>query len=243
MSPLTAEWIEKAEADVRTFSETAAGPVTVGLSHTAVAVLVLDVMQAVRARCPAVHLTLSEGLSPALIDRVLSGTLDLAICFNPPKDTRLTSRALLDEELYLVGRPEIIGHSARPVTFSTIPQGSVLGLNPIPDSRSIIQTQIQRNQIITSPTLEVDGLEALRRALEAGLGCAILARATVLADIAAGRIHARRITAPVFTRTLALVGLTDRPQTRAFTEVRQVLIDVVAAAAQSGRWPCKPAVH
>ena len=44
----------------------------------------------------------------------------------------------------------------------------------MPASRAIIQTQVLRNQITPSETLEVDSLSALRMALEAGLGCAVL---------------------------------------------------------------------
>ena len=97
--------LSKAEQDVRTFTDAVSGPVSLGLSHTAIAVIALDVMQAVRKHCPGVHLTLSEGLSPTLIGRVLSGSIDLALAYNPPKDTRLATQALLDEDLYLVGHP------------------------------------------------------------------------------------------------------------------------------------------
>jgi LysR family nitrogen assimilation transcriptional regulator len=229
--------LSKAEQDVRTFTDAVSGPVSLGLSHTAIAVISLAVMQAVRKDCPGVHLTLSEGLSPTLIGRVLSGSIDLALAYNPPKDTRLATEALLDEDLYLVGHPDLIGKSSSPIPFSKIPQGSVLGLNPVPASRAIIQTQILRNQIAPSPTLELDSLIALRQALEDGLGCAILARSTVLAELEQKRFHARRIVEPTLVRTLAVISLAERPQTRAFVEVRNTVVEVVRAAARSGRWP------
>src|SRR5947209_1658625 len=84
------------------------------------------------------------------------------------------SALLHDEDLYLVGHPSLIGRSSAPIAFSAIPQRSVVGLTPMPASRAIIQTQVLRNQITPSETLEVDSLSALRMALEAGLGCAIL---------------------------------------------------------------------
>jgi len=227
----------KAETDVRTLTEAASGPITVGLSHTAIAAVALDVMHAVVRHCPGVHMTLAEGLSPTLIDRVLSGSIDIALAYNPPGDARLTSEVLIEEDLYLIGHPKLIGRSSAPIAFSAIPQGSVLGLNPVPASRSIIQTQILRNQISPSPTLEIDSLTALRQALEAGLGCAILARATVLTALEQNLFHCRRIIEPELARSLNIVSLADRPQTRAFTEVRGVLIEVVRAAAQAGRWP------
>jgi LysR family transcriptional regulator, nitrogen assimilation regulatory protein len=109
----------------------------------------------------------------------------------------------------------------------------------MPASRAIIQTQVLRNQIIPSDTLEVDSLSALRMALEAGLGCAILARASVLADLEAEKYHARRIIDPPLTRALALVSLADRPLTKAFLEVRKTMIEVVHAAISDKRWPTK----
>ncbi len=229
--------LSKAEQDVRTFADVVSGPVSLGLSHTAIAMLALEVMQAVQKHCPGVHMTLSEGLSPTLIGHVLSGSIDLALAYNPPKDSRLVTEALLDEDLYLVGRPDLIGKSSSAIAFSAIPQGSVLGLNPVPASRAIIQAQILRNQIAPSPTLEIGSLIAMRQALEEGLGCAIIARSTVLTELEQKRFHARRIVQPTLTRTLAVVSLADRPHTRAFVEVRSTVIDVVRAATKSGRWP------
>jgi len=98
---------------------------------------------------------------------------------------------------------------------------------------------VLRNQITPSETLEVDSLSALRMALEAGLGCAILSRATVLSDLEAEKYHARRIIDPPLTRSCALVSLADRPQTTAFLEVRSTMIEIVRAAVDEGRWPAK----
>ena len=157
--------LAKAEADVRTYNEAASGPVCLGLNHTAIAVIALDIMRAIRESCPGVHLTVVEGLSPSLTERVQSGNVDIALVYNPPKDSRIVIKPLLEEELYLVGHPSIIGRSSSPIAFSAIPQKSVLGLTPLPSSRAIIQTQILRNQIAPSETLEIDSLSAMRLSL------------------------------------------------------------------------------
>src|SRR5262245_14142675 len=115
-----------------------------------------------------------------------------------------------------------------------------MGLHPAPASRSIIQAQTLRNQLTPSLTLEIDSLSALRKALEGGLGCSILARATVAGDLAEGRYGARRIVQPTPTRILHLVSLADRPQTRAFTEVKTLLSNIISGAVASGQWHAKP---
>ncbi|WP_025038763.1 LysR family transcriptional regulator [Bradyrhizobium sp. DOA9] len=228
----------KAEFDVKTFTEVASGPVAVGLTHTAAAVSALPLMKIVGANCPNVHLTISEGLSPHLTERVLSGVLDLALAFNPSNDARLERAPILREELFLVGRPEVIGKSSSPVRFADIPQGAVLGLTP-PTSRAILQTQFLRSQIKPSPTLEIDSLNIMRTALEAGLGCGILARSTVGCDLLRGEVHARRIIEPTLMRDLSLIWLAEHPHTRAFAEVRQMLKDIVLEDVRNGRWPAE----
>ena len=229
----------KAEHDVKTFTEVASGPVSVGLSHTAAAAASLAIMQTIRERCPKVHLTIVEGLSPSLTERVLSSTLDFALVFNPSSDRRLRRESLLEEELYLVGHRDIIGRTSEPIAFADIPQDSVLGLDASPASRSIIQAQILRNQIAPNPRLEIDSLNAMRKALEGRLGCAILARSTVGDELAAKRVHARRIIEPTLSRTLSLISLTDHPQTRAFIESRELLIRVILDSVQNRTWPAK----
>lgn len=228
--------LERAEADVRTLTEAASGPVAVGLTHTAVEAAALPIMEGVRRACPAVRLTVAEGLSPTLIDRVLTANLDIAVVYNPPKDSRLSCRALLEEDLYLVGRTDIIGKSKRAIAFADIPQHSVLGLSPVPASRAVIHAQVLRNQINPNPSLDIDSLNALRVALEAGLGSAILARATVASSIATGALHARRIVSPDLKRELHIISLIDRPKVKAFTEVGQVIADIIQAEAAHGRW-------
>ena len=229
----------KAEHDVKTFTEVASGPVSVGLSHTAAAASSLAIMQTVRESCPKVHLIIVEGLSPSLTERVLASTLDFALVFNPSLDRRLRHESLLEEELYLVGHRDIIGKSSEPIAFADIPQDSVLGLDAFPASRSIIEAQILRNQIAPNPRLEIDSLNAMRKALEGRLGCAILARSTVGDELAAKKVHARRIIEPTLNRTLSLISLTDHPQTRAFIEIRELLIRVILDAVQNRTWPAK----
>ena len=55
-------------------------------------------------------------------------------------------------------------------------------------------------------------------------------------DLLENRVHARRIVEPTVTRDLSLIMLSEHPQTRAFTEVRQILIQVFLEEVRSGRW-------
>jgi LysR family transcriptional regulator, nitrogen assimilation regulatory protein len=48
-----------------------------------------------------------------------------------------------------------------------------------------------------------------------------------------------RIIDPPLTRSCALVSLANRPQTKAFLEVRKTVAEAVRSAVSEGRWPAK----
>lgn len=232
--------VKATEEDVRGFSELATGTIAVGLSHTVVDHVALSVMRQARERCPGVSLSIAEGLSATLVGRVLSGDLDLALAYNPPDDGRLEVEPLIEEEMFLIGSPDLVGDSADPIRFADIPKQPILAPHPSGSLRAIIDSYVLRSQIEPSGLLQIDSLTAMRTALENGLGFTILARASVMDGLRSGRLCARRIVDPVLPRRLAQVWLRVRPKTRAFSEIGRILTSALDEAVRSGRWPAEP---
>jgi len=229
--------LDKAEADVRTFTDEPTGPVSLGLCHTAVECVSLGVMRKVVEQLPKVHLSLTESMSSNLINQVLSGDVDMAVVYNPPPDGRLKSLALLKEDLYLIGHPDVIGASHDPIAFANIPQKTVINLLPTETSRALIASHFLRKQIAANDILEIYSLSALKQALVAMLGCSILAKATVGSELSTGQLHARLIVEPKLTRELRLVWLSEFPVMRAFLEVQAIIASEIADVVRSGSWP------
>jgi LysR family nitrogen assimilation transcriptional regulator len=231
--------LDKAEIDIRTIASSASGPITVGLCQTAVEVISLDLMSEAISGCPNVRLTLIEGLSPVLFEFLAAGQLDFAVVYNPPTDARFRAVPVLEEELFLVGSHEVIGRETTPVPLAQIPQGQIIGLSPIKETSAILQSPHLRAMIAPHANLELGSLNALVKALGAGLGGAILARATVRPHLESGIIHARRIIDPVLTRRLWILSLMDRPDTRAVREIGAILHKVLREAVAAGHWPAR----
>ncbi|GAB2750768.1 LysR family transcriptional regulator [Streptomyces bullii] len=83
--------------------EAVGGRLRFGAFATADAALVPQTLAAFRARHPHVHVTREEGLTPALLDRLTAGHLDLAVVSTTgraPLET-YTLHHLLDESLYV----------------------------------------------------------------------------------------------------------------------------------------------
>ena len=232
--------LEKAETDIRGFTEHPSGPIALGLCHTAIEVLSLRIMQRSALHLPNVHLSIAEGGSNHLIAMLARGELDMVIGYNPPDDGRFVTSPLLDEEMYLIGLPQIIGESQDPIDFADIPRGQVMGLNTARASRAVISSHMLRRQIEPNPRLELDSLNAIVKAMRAGLGCSILARATVLGSLNAGHLHARLIVQPQLTRSLNLISAVGATETRTFQVIRQEIIGTIQEAIQDGSWPSSP---
>jgi LysR family nitrogen assimilation transcriptional regulator len=229
--------LERAETDVRDFTEHASGPFVLGLCHTATEVAALMIMEYAAEQLPGMHLTLVEGASGNLLAMMLRGEVDMAVAYHPPNDNRFNALPILSEHLYLVGLSQLIGQQDAPITFDDLPQGKVLALNLVRSSRSIVHSQFLRRQITPHPQLEIESLSALIRAMRAGLGCSILARATVADDLAKGSLHARKIIEPELNRTLYLVTLANQPRRRVDDEMAKLVLAILAKAVADGQWP------
>ncbi|MFB9950517.1 LysR family transcriptional regulator [Rhizobium puerariae] len=231
--------VKKAEADIKTFSEVPTGTVSIGFAHTAVDLVVLPFILAVREQLPGIILHISEGLSITNVNKVLSGDIDIAVAYNTIEDARLSSRPLLTEEMCLVGKPDIVGKDREPIAFSDLPKQPIIAAYPAGSLRAIVDSHALRSKVKPSEMLEIDSLATLRKAMQHGIGCSILSRASVSEQLRVGTLSARPIVSPELFRTLEQVSLKERPHSRAFEEVAKVLTSVILNQAQLGHWICR----
>lgn len=227
-----------AEQDVRAHSTEPVGPVVLGMAHTVMAIVSLGLMSAVRAQLGQVVLGLVEGLSPTLVDRLLAASLDLAVVFNPPSDARLNSTPLLEEDLYLVGRPDLLQGRTDPVPFDELEGYGLVLSHPSLASAALIESALLRNRL-PRRIMEVDSLSALTNAVVDGIGCTIVGKATLREGFERGMIAGRRIVAPELTRTLCVSTLSDAVRTPAAERVRAIAVDLIRSEVAAGAWDAR----
>lgn len=124
--------IGRAEEEMRLLQAGLIGNVAVGFVGTATYDLLPRVARAVGDRLPGIRLELyGEQLSPALVDGLTAGRIDIAVLRDPPPDPALSVRPLRPEHLVValpVGHPESAAESVslaalRNDTFVTHPSG------------------------------------------------------------------------------------------------------------------------
>ncbi len=212
------------------------GRVSIGLASTTASVLGVPLMHAMGQRYPAVRVHLVEALSGHLTTMLNARQLDLAILFRADGARRWSVVPLLDEKLYVIGRPELPGMPAGPrVRLSQLRDLPLILPSPSHGLRALVDAAFARQRIAPCVHLEVDGLSLLMDAVRAGLGATIQPGAAA-ARLAAGEVRRVLVADAQTGRRNLLASLSDDELSSAALAARVVLGDVARALVREGRW-------
>lgn len=226
------------EAERQAHSLCAAPPaiVSVGFNPYTGSAILGSVLQAFRERCPDVDVRITEDMSPALVERVANGTLDLAVV-NFGGQGRgyasvLNAVPLIEEDLVYVERCGAGGALPTPITLAEVVGKRLV----LPTSRHGFRRELEQAAARLSLSLVADlELNAPAPTLEL---VALGDIATVVPEITALQaaqhlpLRIRPIVSPHVKRLVEYVHRRERPLNAPLT----VLVEIVRAALAPGRW-------
>jgi len=212
------------------------GGVSVGMAQSTAAVLSVPFIRAMRERYPGIRLRIIEGLSGHLLSLLNTRRVDLAILFDEETARRWSAAPMLQEELLLIGSPDMPG----------MPRGPRIGLKQIarlpllvPSGTHTLRTLVfdALRKIDAAPDIvaEIDGLSILMNAVRAGLGVSIQP-GSALAGINRTGLAVLRIQKPRIMRTSLLASLSDGELSPAALAARVVLTSVARSLVAGGAW-------
>lgn len=230
-----------AEHDLRDEGREVAGSIAVGMAYSAVKAIGVALMQSVLANYPKVRLSLTESLSGSTLIHLMASEVDLALVYNPPHDPRLRTRAILQEDMVLLGRPDIIGGTG-PIQFDEVLELPLIILRQGLSARALLDNATLRKRLEEHAQLQMNSVSATAGSLLAGIGCAIGTPFFMKEHLDAETIVARQIVSPELKRTLYMCEMSDRPATFALETIRQLCINLTLDAISSGRWEAQVAL-
>lgn len=230
-----------AEHDLRDEGREVAGSVAVGMAYSAVKAIGVALMQNVLADYPKVRLSLTESLSGSTLIHLMASEVDLALVYNPPHDPRLRTQAILQEDMVLLGRPDIIGGTG-PIQFDEVLELPLIILRQGLSARALLDNATLRKRLEEHAQLQMNSVSATAGSLLAGIGCAIGTPFFMKEHLDAETIVARQIVSPELKRTLFMCEMSDRPATFALETIRQLCINLTLDAISSGRWEAQVAL-
>jgi LysR family nitrogen assimilation transcriptional regulator len=208
--------VQRAQEELGRVRGALAGRVAVGLPTSLARVLTVPLTRAFRQAMPEASLSISEGLSVALLESLLNGRLDIAVLYNAQAGADLDITPLMAEELVLV--------QARPPGLAEDPPPGAIALRAlaelplvIPSRPNAIRMHVESELagIGCRPriALEIDGVSAILDLVADGAGSAVLSRNAVASSVRPSAFSLRPIGEPPLRIQVALATSALRPAT------------------------------
>ena len=224
--------VERAREELGRVRGALAGRVAIGLPTSVARVMTVPLTRAFRQQLPEARLSISEGLSGALLEGLHSGHLDLVVLYNAQASRDMDVAHLLDEDLVLVrARPPGLQEDPPP---GPIPLSEVARLPlVIPSRPNAIRMHVESEmaQVGCSPevALEIDGVSAILDLVADGAGCAVLSRNALLNSPRPSAYTAQAIGTPPLRIPVSLATSLQRPS----TQVQKAALDLIRQTAAS----------
>lgn len=175
-------------------------------------------------RWPAAHVEL-EYLHPARVwERVLHDEVDVGIISFPQQRRDLTLIPWRDEPMVVACHPQHRLAGKTKIAVRELAGEPFVGFDPDLVIRKRIDGFLREHGVEARATFTFDNIEAVKRAVEAGTGVAILPRPTLEHELQAGTLAAVPLAGVNFVRPLGIIYRRGRrlyPTTESFIQLLQ----------------------
>jgi DNA-binding transcriptional LysR family regulator len=213
---------EAAEEELRALRGLEAGSLRVGASTTIATYLLPPILARFREVHPAIVLRVISANTRAITHSLLERRLDIALVEGPVEHPRIETRRWRSDELVLIAPPDhrlvsrrnVSAHELVPERFVVREQGS--------GTREVAERALSKHGVHPVAALQLGSTEAVKQAVAAGLGLAIVSRYSAADQLSLGRIALVRLRGVELKRTLAELRLAGRKPSApaaAFTEL------------------------
>ena len=180
---------EEAEGAVRELQDLRRGRVLIGANEAAVHVL-LSVIERFRQAHPQAQVEVNRTPARQIAAEVLNRSLDFGVLTFAPRDRGLDSVALEEDDLVMLTRPDHPLAKRRQITMEEFGRQTVIAHNdPSPARERVLRLYEQRHASINIQ-IGLPSLDGIKRAIELGLGVALLPRRCALSELNTGQLAA-----------------------------------------------------
>ncbi|MDD5170011.1 MAG: LysR family transcriptional regulator [Syntrophales bacterium] len=186
------------------------GTLNIGASITFGVYVLPAILSKFRARHPRVDISLDIALNRQVADNVIANKVDIGFLGSPVRDERLKIEPFMKDELVLIVpgshewalRDVIEPHELLSKTFIYPRRGS--------GTRDIIENRLAEAGIVLRDTLEIGHTEAVKKAVEEGLGVAILSKTALMREEHLGVLKSLRLAGVDLHRTFCFTYRKDK---------------------------------
>lgn len=210
---------QSAEEELRALRGLEGGVLRVGASTTVATYLLPPLLARFRAAHPAVALRLASANTRRIARALLERRIDVALVEGPVTNARIEIVPWREDELVVIAHPAHPLAARRALTLDRLAAEPVIVREPGSGTRDVAERALAQHGVRLRVLMQLASTEAIKQAVAAGLGAAIVSRAAVADQVALGRLVARRIRGVPLSRTfteLRLIGRAASPAAAAF---------------------------
>ncbi|MGE5361924.1 MAG: LysR family transcriptional regulator [Bacteroidales bacterium] len=205
---------EETEAAVRELHDLRRGRVLVGANEAGVQAL-LPVLARFHASCPQLEVDVRRVPTRQIPAALLDGSLDFGVLTFDPGERLLQSLRIGTDELVLLLPHDHRLARRRQVRMADLVHERVIAHNDPSPVRERVLRSFEQRRLPLDIHLSLPSLDAIKRAVELGLGVALLPRRCAVAELASSRLVAVRVAHLRWPRQLRLAFRASGDRSRA----------------------------
>ena len=170
---------------------------------------------------PAVNVHMEYLRSNRIYEDLVEGKIDLGVVAYPAKRSQIVTLPFRSDELVLIVPPDNTLAKQSKVTFAQITGQKFVGFERDIPTRKAADRILRDHGVKPAYTMEFDNIETIKRAVEIGLGIAIVPKLTVEVETARGSLKMLEFQEGTFQRPLAIIYKRGRelsPAVRKFVD-------------------------
>jgi len=194
----------EAEAAVRELQQVRRGRVLVGANEAAVH-SVLPIVQRFTEAHPQAQVEVRRVPSRQMATELLQRTIDFGVLTFQPPEKGLQSISLGSDELVMLAHPKHPLAERKRVTIEEVGREIVIAHNDPSPARERVLRLYERRHAPINIQIALPSLDGIKRAVEMGLGVAVLPRRCALTEIARGQLAAVKVPELGPSRSIRLI--------------------------------------
>ena len=185
--------IHETTAGIRDHQQAPAGTLHLGGGMTVCLHVFPSLLKEFRRRHPDVEVKLTTGGTPQLLERVRSGTVDVALLTLPVEGADLMQVPVLREELLLVTHPSNPVGRQRRIRARDLDEQPLVLFERGSSTRRVIDDMIAREQIGPRIVMETENVEILKALVAIGMGLTVIPYQAIAREVRAGQLRCARL--------------------------------------------------
>ena len=181
------------------------GRLAIGANTTGGMYAVPPLLREFRAAFPNAEILLNIDGTERLLERLEQNDIDLAFVGGPVEDGRVVAEPVCADQLALIAAPDHPLVASERVALADLAGQPFIFPEPGSRTRQLVERKLRERGVMVRPHLQMTGTEAVKKAVESGLGLAYVSGFAVRGELAMGTLRRLHVVDFEVVRQLELV--------------------------------------